>query len=297
MGNLSITPAVPAADGTGAGISTAALGLEKTIHVDGTFTGAVTLEISNGNGFVPVATFQAPGRQTLKLAAQQMRVVRSAATAVPGTPKVTVSGNDDGAQFVNLPLIGTSIDVGALGTFNTIVVDGVIDGVVRVQTSEDEVDWVDICSFQTPGHCSMEVVAGFMRVQHVNNDLGSTPTVAVGAINDDTAHKPLNTLVPGVNVTVDGSLSDSHEIVLDQNVIIDNPINVEAGQRLVFSIRQDGAGLHTVTWGSAFLWAGGTAPVIPTGANSESLVEVFVRSVSAAGVAVVALGTFSLNMS
>ena len=146
MGNLSVTPAIPAADGTGAGSPVATFGLEKTISVDGTFTGSVTIEIAGVNGFVPIAAFTAPGRKTLKFAADQVRVVRKASTAIPGTPAVTVSANEDGSQSLDVPLgaPGASIDTKSFGTVNTIIVDGTIDGVVKIQTSEDDAVWTDL---------------------------------------------------------------------------------------------------------------------------------------------------------
>jgi hypothetical protein len=411
MGNLSVVPAIPAANGVGAPSSVAALGAEKTIHVDGTFSGAVTVEASNGKGYTPIASFQAPGRKTLECAAQDIRVVRSAATAVPGTPAVTVSGNDDGGQFAELAVgsPGASSDLKAFGTLNTIIVDistgeltltsspsdgetvtigdktytfqasltdvdgnvniggdaaqtldnlirainlgagagsdyaasmtantygaanvgatdlimevklfdsrgtlrGIattetlangswgaatmgkqLDGVVKIQTSEDDSVYTDLCSFQTPDQKTLEVVARYVRVNHVNNALGSTPRVSIGAINDDTAHKPTNVITPDTNISVDVSLSDKASVVLDQSITIDDLINCEVGDHLEFVIAQDGGGTFLVSWGASFLWPGGTAPVITAAANSIDKVELFVAAVDANGVATQVLGTF-----
>ena len=294
MGNLSIVPAVPAADGAGAGSSTAALGLEKTIYIDGVFTGSVTLEVSNGNGYVPVASFTTPGRKTLKMAAQNMRIVRSATTAIPGTPAVTVSGNDDGAQFTNLVAgePGASVDTKSFGTVNTIVVDGVINGVVQIQTSEDDAVWTDLCAFQAPGHQTLEIVARYLRVNHVNNLPVTAPTISVGAVNDDTAHKPLNVLVPAANMSIDVSLATVAHLTLDQNVTIDSLINCEAGSILTVAIDQ-GAGGNTVAWaGAAFQWEVGTAPVITAAAAARDLIRLTVIAVDVNGVATDVRGEF-----
>jgi hypothetical protein len=402
MGNLSITPTVPAGDGTALPSVVSSLGLEKTIHVVGAFGGALTVEASNGRGYVPVASFTAAGRKTLKIACQDMRVVRSASST--GTPVVTISGNDDGAQFAELAVgtPGASSDLRQFGTQNTIIVDiatGILtftgqpadtetvtigsktytfqtvltdvdgnvligantaasvanliaainsgagagtayatsttantdvdanvgsttsimeaklldgagtntgiatteaianaswasatmgrflDGVVQIQTSEDNATWTDLCGFSSTGHQTVEVTARYMRVNHVNNTLGSTPTVSVGAINDDTAHRPINTLASGTNVELDVGKGDKHILTLLGNVTIDNPINCEVGDVIELIVAQDGAGAHTVAWGTAWQWRGGTDPIISAGANAVDRLNGIVMTVSATGVA------------
>jgi hypothetical protein len=299
MGNLQVQPAVPAANGTGAGSSVAAMGLEKTIYVDGTFTGAVTVEAMTGQGFVPVATFTAPGRKLVKMAAEEMRVVRTATTAIPGTPAVSISGNDDGAQFADIPLgsPGASVDISSHGVITTIIVDGVIDGVVQIQTSEDDVTYTDLCAFQTPGHKTVEITSQFVRSNHVNNVLGSTPTVSLGSINDDTAQQPENVIAPAANVSIDSALGQSASLLLDGiSVTVDNITNCEVGDHIELVVRQN-AGAETLSWGAAFQWPGGTAPVISAGAGAVDKIELYVAAVDASGVATQVLGTVAQNFS
>lgn len=411
MGNLSVIPAVPGAGETGLPSSVASLGLEKTINVDAVFTGTVTLEISNGKGYVPIATFAAAGRQTLKFAAQDVRVVRSASAS--GSPVVTVSGNDDGGQFAELVTgsPGASSDLKALGTSNTIIVDNgdgeftltgpaldgeivtigskvytfqtvltnvdgnvfiganqedsianlaaaitleelpgfnyaddmtvntdvqanvgstpsimeakaldsagsaqgiatttdltngswgattlgkLLDGVVQVQTSEDNAVWTDLCSFTTPGHKTLDIIARFVRVNHVNNALGSTPTVSVGAINDDTAHKPLLVLASAFgSVPWNAALGTSAQLIMVEDVAIQGPINCEPGMILNLILVQDGAGGHAVTWNAAWQWAGGTDPVITVGADAVDSLRGIVMTVNAAGIATRILTEFA----
>ncbi len=401
MGNLSVVPAVPGAGGTGLPSSVASLGLEKTINVDAVFTGTVILEISNGKGYVPIATFTVAGRQTLKFAAQDVRVVRSASAS--GSPVVTVSSNDDGGQFAELATgsPGASSDLKALGTSNTIIVDNgdgeltmvgvaldtqtvtignkvytfqtvltnvdgnvliganqaesiinlvaaitltllpgfnyaaamtvntdvqanvgsttsimeakaldsagsaqgiattetltngswgattlgkLLDGVVQVQTSEDDAVWTDLCSFSAPGHKTLDIIARFVRVNHVNNALGSTPTVSVGAINDDTAHKPLLVLVSTSNsVPWNAALGTSAQLTLVEDGAFVNPTNCEPGMILNLILVQDGAGAHVATWGSAWQWAGGTDPVITVAADAVDSLRGIVMTVDADG--------------
>lgn len=410
MGNLSITPAIPASDNTGLPSAVSALGLEKTIYVDGVFSGAVIVEASNGMGYVPIASFTAPGRKIIPFAAQDIRIVRKGGS---GTPAVTVSSNDDGGLFAELAVgsPGASSDLRSFGTYRTIIADigadlltftGVavdtqtvtigsktytfqtvltnvdgnvliganqaasvanliaainlaagsgstyaaattantdvqanvgsttaimeaklldgsgsnngiaatetltnaswssatigkfMDGVVQVQTSEDDAVWTDLCSFQGPDEKTLEVTARYMRVNHVNNTLGSTPRVSVGAINDDTAHKPdLQTLVSAANVAWDASLGTKALLILGENLTVDNPINVEPGMVLDIVMQQDGTGGRTAAYGSAWEWPGGTNPVITVAIGAQDTIRGVVHAVSAAGVATQIHATFA----
>ena len=172
-----------------------------------------------------------------------------------------------------------------------LIADGVIDGVLNIEMSQDETDWVPVASFQAPGHKTLEFVAPFMRVRHANNQLGSTPTVSIGAINDDTAQRPINVIAPAANLSIDSALSEFATLALDQSVTIDDIINCEAGDVIELAISQEAA--FTVTWGGLFLWEGGTPPTITTGAGARDLIELHVIAVDAAGVATEVWGEFA----
>lgn len=132
-----------------------------------------------------------PGKKTIDIAAQFMRVRRAGAGGV--TPDVDVSSNDNGGLFLDLPVpagdgVGAAVDVSALGTYNTVAVLGTWEGVVIIEISEDNVTWSQCMGFQNPGYQSKEFVAQFMRVRRSGTAvLGlppGTPNVDVGAIND-----------------------------------------------------------------------------------------------------------------
>ncbi len=96
-----------------------------------------------------------------------------------------------------------------------------------------------------------------------------------------------HTLTAAANVPVNVALSKNFELLLTQNVIIDNPTNVGNGVEINIAIRQDGAGSHTVTFGSAFLFPGG-APTITVTALAEDMISCYVRT-NTAGTATVML--------
>jgi hypothetical protein len=59
------------------------------------------------------------------------------------------------------------------------------------------------------------------------------------------------------------------------NLTIANPTNVKAGQTWILSLTQDGTGSRTVTWGSQYKWAGGTAPTLSTAASAKDVISCF----------------------
>jgi hypothetical protein len=57
-----------------------------------------------------------------------------------------------------------------------------------------------------------------------------------------------------------------------------NPSNLVAGQSGSIFLVQDTTGSRTVTWGSYWDWAGGTAPTLSTAGSSVDRVDYIVRS-------------------
>ena len=87
-------------------------------------------------------------------------------------------------------------------------------------------------------------------------------------------------LTAGTNVAVDGSLSNNFFLDLSENVIIDNPFDVVAGQ--IINIAIDQVGGFTVTWASAWLFAGG-APIVSAGPGAKDMVSGMVLTTDGAG--------------
>ena len=194
MANIFLNLPAPAGNGAGSVVDTSTMGKTRTITVQGTFQGTVNIEFSNESNTGPWAqalSFQNPGKQTISIAAQFMRVVRSGVPTVnPGTPNVDVGSNDAGGQFIDLPApagngTGASTDVSALGNFNTIACLGTFTGTTIIEISEDGTDWAQAMIFTAPGFQSKTFVAQFMRVRR--SGVGSPaglPNVDVGAINE-----------------------------------------------------------------------------------------------------------------
>jgi hypothetical protein len=88
---------VPAGTGVGAGISTAALGVFKTIQIGGAFGGTIQIEISEDGGatYNAISSFQAPGSESALFIADFMRVRRTGVPPLnPGLPDVWIAASN-----------------------------------------------------------------------------------------------------------------------------------------------------------------------------------------------------------
>ncbi|MFQ5938391.1 MAG: hypothetical protein ACE5LB_18475, partial [Acidiferrobacterales bacterium] len=194
MANLFLNLPVPPGDGAGAAVDTSAMGKVRTITVQGQFTATLTIEISNDGGtdFAPLVSFSSPGKRTVSIAAQFMRVsLLNVVAATPLAVNVDVASNDDGGRFLNLLVppgdgVGAAVDVSSLGTFNTAIVSGNFSGQVIIEISEDGADWAQCFVFTSGDRQSKQVVAQFMRVRRNGTIAGivGTAEVDIGAIND-----------------------------------------------------------------------------------------------------------------
>ena len=90
----------------------------------------------------------------------------------------------------------------------------------------------------------------------------------------------ITTLTDGATVTPDFALSNNYTLTLGGNRTIANPSNCTAGQSGSIFLVQDGSGSRTAAWGSYWDFAGGTAPVLSTGANAVDRIDYVVRSSS-----------------
>jgi hypothetical protein len=79
---------------------------------------------------------------------------------------------------------------------------------------------------------------------------------------------------PAGTFTPDFSLSNSVTLTFGAgNLTIANPTGVKAGQSYVIALTQDATGSRTVTWGTNYKWAGGTAPTLSTAASAKDIIS------------------------
>ena len=108
-----------------------------------------------------------------------------------------------------------------------------------------------------------------------------------GGVSLDTANTwtkgqrgEVTTLTDAATITPDLNDSNNYSIVLAGNRTLANPTNCTAGQSGSVFIVQDGTGSRTLSWGSYWDFAGGTAPTLTTTAAAVDRVDYVVRSAS-----------------
>lgn len=77
-------------------------------------------------------------------------------------------------------------------------------------------------------------------------------------------------LTDAASITWDASLAQIASVTLGGNRAVANPTNLKVGSYILHVV-QDGVGNRTLTWGSAFKWPAGVAPVLTTTANRRDL--------------------------
>ena len=88
------------------------------------------------------------------------------------------------------------------------------------------------------------------------------------------------TLSDGANIAYDMDDGNNATVTLGGNRTLDNPSNVTVGQSGSIFIVQDGTGSRTLSFGSAYDFAGGTAPTLTTTASAVDRIDYVVRTTS-----------------
>ena len=88
------------------------------------------------------------------------------------------------------------------------------------------------------------------------------------------------TLTDAANISYDMDDGNNATVTLGGNRTLDNPSNITVGQSGSIFIVQDGTGSRTLSYGSAFDFASGTAPTLSTAANAVDRIDYVVRTTS-----------------
>ena len=81
---------------------------------------------------------------------------------------------------------------------------------------------------------------------------------------------PLEDNTDGSTITFDLNAANTHTVTLGGNRTLALS-NVDAGQKFIIRLVQDGTGSRTVTWFSTIKWPGGTTPTLTTTANKTDV--------------------------
>jgi hypothetical protein len=113
----------------------------------------------------------------------------------------------------------------------------------------------------------------FTGVHTHSANVSITGTTKMTGVVDAASANTLNqTLTDGVTVSWDVSLGQVASLTLAGNRTISNPTNMKIATYILYLV-QDATGSRTVTWGTAYKWPGGVAPVLSTGANKRDIIS------------------------
>ena len=88
----------------------------------------------------------------------------------------------------------------------------------------------------------------------------------------------IGTLTDGATITPDFDANQNFTVTLGGNRTLANPTNVDAGQTGSIFVVQDATGGRTLSFGSYWKFAGGTAPTLSTGTNAVDRIDYIVKS-------------------
>jgi len=101
---------------------------------------------------------------------------------------------------------------------------------------------------------------------------------AVSLASGAPVHQAITTLTDGTNITMNMATNNQFLVTLEGNRTLAAPTNLTAGQTGHIYFIQDGTGSRTLSYNSVFQFAGGSDPVLTTGANAVDLLVFSVRA-------------------
>lgn len=75
------------------------------------------------------------------------------------------------------------------------------------------------------------------------------------------------------SIAVDASLSNTFDVTLTENATLENPTNLVNGGTYIFRVKQDATGGRTLTFGTVYKFAGGTAPTLTEDADALDIIS------------------------
>jgi hypothetical protein len=121
-------------------------------------------------------------------------------------------------------------------------------------------------------------MARIVKSNYTGNSVTSLGEITAIDTIDGVLAPTITTLSDGSTITANFASSCNFTVTLGGNRTMANPTGLVAGQSGSIFIVQDGTGSRTLSWGSYWDFAGGTAPTLTTAANSVDRVDYIVRS-------------------
>lgn len=79
-------------------------------------------------------------------------------------------------------------------------------------------------------------------------------------------------LTDDTNIETDCDNSNTFTVTLGDNRVLSNPTNMKAGATYIWRVSQDLVGSHTLSYGTAFKWPSGIAPILTTDGEAMDVI-------------------------
>ena len=146
-------------------------------------------------------------------------------------------------------------------------------GAGNLQVKSDESLYLRINDTEESINCNKN---GSVEIFHDNVKEFETKSGGVKLLGH--SESIVTALTSASSVTIDFSLSNHFSCTMGHNIAFGNPTTESVGQSGTIVLTQDGTGSRTASWGSQFLWPGGTAPTLSTAAAAVDRIDYFVAA-------------------
>lgn len=102
---------------------------------------------------------------------------------------------------------------------------------------------------------------------------------------DVQAHAPEATLTDAASISWNLNGAQTAKVTLAGNRTLSNPTNMKAGATYILRVIQDGTGTRTLSFDTAYLFPGGTAPTMSTGSGDVDILTFYCDGTNMYGVA------------